>query len=59
MPLIPDGQYKIHNVEFPNPPQVADLVNGGPGPIDGRTDYQAHNDKVRVVLRRGLHSLVQ
>ena len=65
MPLVPDGTYKIQSVKY-SPPnvekgaeQVADLVTGGPGPIDGRPDYQAHNDQVRVVLCRGLHSPVQ
>ena len=59
MPIIPDGVYKIHNVKYSDPSQVADLVTGGPGPIDGITDWNAHNDKVRVVLCRGLYSLVQ
>jgi len=65
MPLVDDGIYKIISVKF-SPPnvengaeQVADLINGGPGPIDGRPDYQAHNDKVRVVLCKGLRSPVQ
>ncbi|KAI9570803.1 hypothetical protein HD554DRAFT_2081328 [Boletus coccyginus] len=46
MPVVPDGVYKIFNVQYPT--QVADLVNGGPGPIDGRTDRDAYNDKWKV-----------
>ncbi|KAI9457508.1 hypothetical protein HD554DRAFT_2042334 [Boletus coccyginus] len=51
MPLVNDGVYKIHNVKFspphvaPKDSQVADLVNGAPGPINGRQDFQAHNDQ--------------
>ena len=64
MPLVHDGVYKIHNFKYSHTKelkdqQVADLVNGGPGPIDGRRDYLAHNDQVRVILCRGLlHSPV-
>ncbi|KAI9570808.1 hypothetical protein HD554DRAFT_2037270 [Boletus coccyginus] len=43
MPIINDGVYKIFNVQYAT--QVADLVTGGPGPIDGITDWNAHNDK--------------
>ncbi|KAI9570805.1 hypothetical protein HD554DRAFT_2169944 [Boletus coccyginus] len=46
MPVVPDGTYKIFNVQFST--QVADLVTGGPGPIDGITDQNAHNDKWKV-----------
>jgi len=52
MPIIPDGVYKLHNDQDLN--QVADLITGGPGPINGITHWNAHNDKVRVVLCRGL-----
>jgi len=52
MPIIPDGVYKLHNDQDLN--QVVDLITGGPGPINGITYWNAHNDKVRVVLCRGL-----
>jgi len=65
MPVLADGKYKIISVKY-SPPnvdkpheQVADLINNGPGPIAGRPDAAVHNDQVRVVLCRGLHSPVQ
>ena len=48
--LVPAGVHKIHNVKYAKDTQVADLIKGGPGPIDGRKDSVAHNDKVCVVL---------
>ncbi|KAI9457507.1 hypothetical protein HD554DRAFT_2177662 [Boletus coccyginus] len=51
MPLVNDGKYKIISVKYSPPSvekkneQVADLINGGPGPIAGRADAQVHNDQ--------------
>ncbi|KAI9455492.1 hypothetical protein HD554DRAFT_2178451 [Boletus coccyginus] len=51
MPLVPDGKYKIISVKFSPPSvdkkdeQVADLINGGSGPIAGRADATVHNDQ--------------
>ncbi|KAI9457494.1 hypothetical protein HD554DRAFT_2042324 [Boletus coccyginus] len=51
MPVVPNSIYKIISVKY-SPPnvdkpdeQVADLIDGGPGPIAGRPDAVVHNDR--------------
>ena len=54
MAFIPDGVYKIHNVEFPK--FVADLIDGIPrGPISGYQERPSNrNDKACAILCGGL-----
>jgi len=65
MPLVPSGKYKIISVAYSPPSvdkkdeQVADLIEGGPGPIAGRPDASVHNDQVRVILCRGFNSPIE
>ncbi|KAI9571637.1 hypothetical protein HD554DRAFT_2168893 [Boletus coccyginus] len=46
---VPDGVYRLHNDQDLN--LVADLTTGGPGPIDGITGWNAHNDKARWSIK--------